>query len=838
MAPSFKSEILNWKLAIKFKIKNLFYNKKVFFVNKSLELKLHWILEKERNMKKKTKILFISTLSLAFTTASFLMSCKTEISNAKKNLIAKINELEALKSRHESVSSLIEEKLKYANNILNNFEARDSDFLTLINDLDDFMKKIVNGQNKQNEKQDFIPNQKESNQTPDDSKVKKDDNKLNQPEDQNLEKQIQSNPNDVKFEKHEDHIERNTNLEKADISAPYYSIKDEYLMSYNNQANFNLCWAFSSTKALETTLMKHQNELYKISEAGLDMQRYQYSEKVGAGGRFIETTWALLGRAYNSDGSRKKLESVNGFLLENDFPTHALYHINENRKVYYEKFLKSRYITNSHYLVKQKRYIANEIEQIKKHLKTQGSLDVGVGNFGWLQHNTHTQKINEQKQTKIEKKISDITKMSLGVPVKYDHAVAIIGWDDNYTVTGTNKKGAWIIMNSWNNDIWYLSYDFYKHMNTDYAIHGFVYRKPKVLISHSDQKITITDAGAADSANNFQYHTKESKTTNVFEYKKGVDIKYSVNKEIANNFLKMNIKIYNQGKDITEQFEINGDGNQTTYQVKSKSKDIAHGSYRVVLEYEYIDKETQKTVSFTENRQLFVWTGAGRVLQSTSYDIYSNSKKNYPLTKRFYSFAHTDEEFTVYNIAGYRSWINYSYGPETKAHYFKIEGENGTSEINANGFTKYLKELSENEGEKLYTLKVYDQANNVLEENKLRMFMLKDGYGTNLFSLLTITNGNNTKYKNQYINRPFNSESNSKFFKYELETLDDPKFIKYVYYDKNGNKKDLPKDTKTNKYYIDYKLVAENKHEAKNDYQTDNNIDYYQYSLLIIPEFK
>lgn len=192
-------------------------------------------------MKKKTKILFISTLSLAFTTASFLMSCKTEISNAKKNLIAKINELEALKSRHESVSSLIEEKLKYANNILNNFEARDSDFLTLINDLDDFMKKIVNGQNKQNEKQDFIPNQKESNQTPDDSKVKKDDNKLNQPEDQNLEKQIQSNPNDVKFEKHEDHIERNTNLEKADISAPYYSIKDEYLMSYNNQANFNLC---------------------------------------------------------------------------------------------------------------------------------------------------------------------------------------------------------------------------------------------------------------------------------------------------------------------------------------------------------------------------------------------------------------------------------------------------------------------------------------------------------------------------------------------------------------------------------------------------------------------
>lgn len=579
------------------------------------------------------------------------------------------------------------------------------------------------------------------------------------------------------FEKHEDHSQRNyEDVKNADISVSHYSIKDDYLMSCTNQLDFGLCWSFSSTRALETTLLKAQNELYKISEAGFDIARVIAGDyQIGEGGKFSEVANALWG--LNNEYGVNKVNNVTGFLLENDYPLRALYHMNvDNRRSYYNNYLKSRYINNSQYLVKATEISATNIEAVKRHLKAHGWLEVYTGGWSWAVDQNATAKADEENKTQVKRKISSITKRGNGTVIGYYHSVSVIGWDDNYQVPGSTTKGAWVVMNSWNSDTWYLPYDYYKITSAKAWMTGFIYRKPKVLVSSSEQKIDVVDSGASNSANNFKFTPQQSKTTNVFAYKKGVNLKYSVNEDIADDFKMKSIKIYDKGKNVT----------------------------------------------FTEDRQIFVWTEAHRIVQTTAHSINYDTNA-FPLTKDFYSYAHTDEEFTVYNIAGYQTQLRYHYGSETKAHYFKIKGESGKSSLDGEFFTKYLKELSDKEGEKLYTVEVYDKNDTLIEENKVRMFMLQKDYGNNIFPLLTITNGGNDKYKNQYINRPFNSESASKFHKYKLTTPDDANFSGYFYYDKNGNKKELPKDPQTGKYYIDYKIVQENYFQSKKQSLTKRN---------------
>ncbi|ACF07231.1 Uncharacterised protein [Metamycoplasma arthritidis] len=785
-------------------------------------------------MIKLRKALLSILIPIAITTTTISASCGTQ-SPAKKLFIEKILKLEELTKEFSGAQlESINNEIKSARNILNNAEAKDADFLMWISRLDAFINSLLNNQN---DKNNSNSNQKKNDPKNPETKPEDEDNTPKNPDQKpkNDENSKTKPENLDKYEPHEDHSTRNSNIKDANTSESYYSLNDEYLMDSNYQQYSGLCWSFASTRALESTLLKHQNELYKISEAGFDLPRVR---SIGTGGDFGDITYSLVGVRdfWNSEMLTKKYNNVNGFLLENDFPFESLWFANQKNRALFNNHLKKRYIRNSNLLIKPVFYNVNDVENIKKHLKVNGALRANIIHYASYKDSQSSQKANASNQTTF---LSEIAYLSKGT--NSGHAVAIIGWDDNYEIPGYGK-GAWIIRDSTShNKITYLPYNFHNApnliINSGQEIMGFEYRKPKVLISSSESKINIT-SGSANSTKNFKTETKESKTTNVFEWKKGVNIKYEVNDSIAKNFKMNSIKISNSGKNVSNLFEII-ETNNKSFTIKSKDNNIAHGSYRVDLDYEYVDIETNKVVKFTEVRQIFVWTYAGRVYQDVF--SYSNKNSNLPKVQGFYSFAHNNREFSVFSYSGDSTYLNYYYSPETKVSYFKVNDKQAKSDVKTkfNYLQNELRQAGQEEKEEIYNIKLYDKNDNLLEENKVRMFSMKRDYGSNLFALLAIGNGGNDNYQNQYIYRAFNNQTNSIFNKYKLVRPQDNNFVRYVYYDADRIKKELPKD-KNGDYYIDYELVSKNYYDDYNFMTANNRLSqrHYKYTIFIEPEYK
>lgn len=132
-------------------------------------------------MQKKAKILFISALPLIFTSAIFLSSCKVPESAAKKELKAKIEELEKLQLQYngEKLKS-IEAEIKRAKSILNNKEAKDEDFSILTEQIANFIKNLYQSKPNEPKAPDKNEDQKE-NPKPQDPDTKDNDDKKDKP---------------------------------------------------------------------------------------------------------------------------------------------------------------------------------------------------------------------------------------------------------------------------------------------------------------------------------------------------------------------------------------------------------------------------------------------------------------------------------------------------------------------------------------------------------------------------------------------------------------------------------------------------------------------------------
>lgn len=231
-----------------------------------------------------------------------------------------------------------------------------------------------------------------------------------------------------------------------------YSLKDiiPSNLSIKNQQNTNSCWAFAAISSLETNIAMYNykkginaSEVYDFSERHMEYatsrtfannveNKIGYNRNVGDGGQW----WTA--ESYLTNGSGAINESEMPF--ENNENTINISEI-QNKTVSSQVY---DTIDFPDYQAQTDEKKVEIINQIKQHIQNYGSVfasihgnSSSVSGFSCYNNNTGAKFCNNT--------------ISHGI----DHAVSIIGWDDNYSVDkfaeGSKPKanGAWIIRNSW-----------------------------------------------------------------------------------------------------------------------------------------------------------------------------------------------------------------------------------------------------------------------------------------------------------------------------------------------------------------------------------------------------
>lgn len=284
-----------------------------------------------------------------------------------------------------------------------------------------------------------------------------------------------------------------------------FSLKDiiESNTSIKNQQDTSSCWAFAALSSLETNLALQ--DYYN----GLQANLYDFSE------RHMEyaTSREFLNNQINANGynrlagsggiwnfAESYLTNGTGAISESDMPFE-----NNNNKIEISKIQNKEVISQVDDTIEFPDYLAIGIEQdksdeikaqIKNHIKNNGSIFCSIVAGGSFSRNIS---------------YIDSTTGAVGVSSgSYgDHAVSIIGWDDDYSVSNWNSldeskrpkaKGAWIARNTW---------------GTDYGDNGLIY------ISYEDKTTSMSMYGIAKASNKKEYN-------NIYEH-----TNYSYNSRIA-----------------------------------------------------------------------------------------------------------------------------------------------------------------------------------------------------------------------------------------------------------------------------------------------------------------
>ena len=262
---------------------------------------------------------------------------------------------------------------------------------------------------------------------------------------------------------------------KASVSDAKYSLKDNIALTVRNQYQTEECWAFTTTNLIATNLEKlgkastftlfstrHMN--YTTSQSFIDGKNSKgYNRDVADGGNcylglnyctagygpVLETQMPFVNNANKIYLSQIEGKTVSKKVNEyTQFPSIYKKIVNDTI-VYYNGYSK----TSSNY----KEYTEAEVVSARNKIKQQ------IMNYGAVSAYTYvngTQYFDSTKKSYYCYKDEEIQ----------NHAVTIVGWDDNYAISNFNTTnppkhpGAYIVLNSHGANVYdggymYVSYD-------------------------------------------------------------------------------------------------------------------------------------------------------------------------------------------------------------------------------------------------------------------------------------------------------------------------------------------------------------------------------------------
>lgn len=235
-------------------------------------------------------------------------------------------------------------------------------------------------------------------------------------------------------------IESNVKLQNTEeYSMQKFDLRDkiELKPEYQIRATYHSCYAYATLDSIETYLLLQKGKEYNFSEAHVE---YMTSNLLGGK------------RSLNSGGSFydviNYIKEGKGPALEKDIPNREY-----SKKEYsmLKKYIKAIFkdIQTVHYVREEE----NVRDKIKQHIAKNGSLVASIY-FSPKDddyYNSSTYAYCNLKQKEI------------------NHAISIIGWDDNYPKENFNKEnrpkehGAYIAMAYWkeeaNEHVLYISYE-------------------------------------------------------------------------------------------------------------------------------------------------------------------------------------------------------------------------------------------------------------------------------------------------------------------------------------------------------------------------------------------
>ncbi len=216
-----------------------------------------------------------------------------------------------------------------------------------------------------------------------------------------------------------------------------------------NQKQTNLCWAFATLSSLETNLALSNykkginlSKVYDFSERHMEYatsktfannveNEHGYNRQVGSGGSYLFST------SYLTNGSGAIPESEMPFQNNEDIIDISQIQNKTVSSQVYDTVIFSDYKGQTD---EKKSEIMN---QIKQHIQNYGSVQASIhGNSSSITASCY----NNDTGAKY---------CNSSVLHSINHAVSIIGWDDNYSIDNfledakPTKKGAWIVKNSW-----------------------------------------------------------------------------------------------------------------------------------------------------------------------------------------------------------------------------------------------------------------------------------------------------------------------------------------------------------------------------------------------------
>lgn len=244
-----------------------------------------------------------------------------------------------------------------------------------------------------------------------------------------------------------------------------FDLREHIKLEVKNQRETEGCWAFSANSTVETNLALTNGEYNNFSERHLDYSTASnfldgtnenaLNRVTGMGG------YATTAFTYYSNGS--------GPIVEDDMPfENNEYTISINQlpkesnvkkvdnMVYLPNIYKTRNENNELICVDANgnAYTDEEVEsirnQIKQHIMSYGAISTDVlSPKNYYNAETHAANVTDEN-------------------IYSDHAVTIIGWDDNYSkenfIDKPSEDGAYIVLNSWGtewgeNGVYYVSYE-------------------------------------------------------------------------------------------------------------------------------------------------------------------------------------------------------------------------------------------------------------------------------------------------------------------------------------------------------------------------------------------